>query len=978
MLDKQGSASELILQTILNNISESIILLDKEGNILWFNNNTEEVVFKNVNKKLQIGESIYSYVENSRIDEVKTIISRVLGGETIEYDKNYKRDSGEAVWYKFIYNPVYENNIINGLCITGRDITDNKLAEFKIIASEAKYRTLIESVQEGVWEVDENNTVVFVNKYMASLLGYTPGEMIGKNAFLFIDETVKPRALKNLDQRHKGISSQSELIFLNKNRHSIHTFVHSTPLFNNDKYAGTLAMVLDITQRKKAEEQIVSNEKRYRTLIENSTSGLTLIALNGLVKEMSPSGKRILGYGSEEIVGNVRLDLIHPDDIELVNKAFRDVIEDANNSKLFEYRHKMPDGNYKWLEGSFSNLLDKPFVNAVVLNYRDITERKRTEQILVQSEERYRQSQRIGKMGHWELDLLTNKLYWSDEIYNLFGIPLHSIEPDYERFINFIHPDDREYVAKKLEDALAGTGYDVVHKIIVNNATRYMHESAEVIKNKSGLPIKLSGFVQDVTETYSAYEESRIKARLLNTIGQAVIATDLKGIISYWNLAAENIYGWKATDALGKNVFEVFPLMEDEKQIAVEVKEHLSQGKTWSGEVLVQREDKIIIPVYVTNTPVYDKHNKVVGIIGVSMDISEQKKLSAQRESLLNIIQKSLNEIYMFSANTLKFFYLNEGALRNIGYTLEQMVEMTPLDIKPGFTLSQFKNHIAPLLNGEIEKIAFETKHKRADGTVYPVEVNLQLTDYLGDSVFLAIIMDITNRKNDEIELIKANHELRVLSSHLVNIREDERKHISREIHDELGQQLTAIKMDLSWLAKKLLMENKDHTVILSEMVYLIDNSIKTVRKIASDLRPPILDDLGLMEAIKWQVSEFIKHNGIAVNFTSNIKDIQLPSHVSITVFRILQEALTNITRHASASIVNCELKNPDGHLILKIEDNGVGMDLHKKDKTRTLGLLGMKERINMVNGKFEIISTPGEGTAIVITIPLPNANQSQ
>ena len=176
---------------------------------------------------------------------------------------------------------------------------------------------------------------------------------------------------------------------------------------------------------------------------------------------------------------------------------------------------------------------------------------------------------------------------------------------------------------------------------------------------------------------------------------------------------------------------------------------------------------------------------------------------------------------------------------------------------------------------------------------------------------------DITEKKKAEAHSMATTEELRNLYRYLQNVREDERKRIAREIHDELGQQLTAIKMDISWLKKKLPELNETNEQKIKDLFCLIDNSINTVRRIASELRPGILDDLGLVEAIKWQINEFTNRTGIHVQFFSNIEDEKFSPDITITVFRIFQESLTNIARHAHASVVSCEFLKHDDHLKL-------------------------------------------------------------
>jgi signal transduction histidine kinase len=234
----------------------------------------------------------------------------------------------------------------------------------------------------------------------------------------------------------------------------------------------------------------------------------------------------------------------------------------------------------------------------------------------------------------------------------------------------------------------------------------------------------------------------------------------------------------------------------------------------------------------------------------------------------------------------------------------------------------------------------------------------------------LGTVHDITERKNAEEEILAMNKQLRNLLLHLENVREIERTNIAREIHDELGQQLTGLKMDASWVSKKY--ANGDATIKerLASMIDLIDDTVKTVRRIATELRPGILDDLGLIAAIEWQSQEFEKRNGIRSEFHTNLSDLHLERDLSTNIFRVYQEALTNILRHASATSVNTKFERTNGDLILTVTDNGRGFDINEPKNKNALGLMGMKERALIFQGEFTIQSEKLKGTTITLKVP--------
>ena len=220
-----------------------------------------------------------------------------------------------------------------------------------------------------------------------------------------------------------------------------------------------------------------------------------------------------------------------------------------------------------------------------------------------------------------------------------------------------------------------------------------------------------------------------------------------------------------------------------------------------------------------------------------------------------------------------------------------------------------------------------------------------------------------------EDEIRNSREQLRNLSSHLQSIREEERGVIAREIHDDLGQSLTALKMDVSWLNKHL-HKNKEKTQTkINGMSFLISETIRSVQRISSELRPGLLDDLGLSSAIQWYTNEFVSRTGIKCEVTLDPKEIKLEENLSIAIYRIFQESLTNVIRHANATKVNVNFTLNKNNLNLVVKDNGIGIDEDKLEDPKSLGLIGMQERLYPWNGTVTISGREGKGTTVTVNV---------
>jgi|GEM_PF-6101429 len=235
----------------------------------------------------------------------------------------------------------------------------------------------------------------------------------------------------------------------------------------------------------------------------------------------------------------------------------------------------------------------------------------------------------------------------------------------------------------------------------------------------------------------------------------------------------------------------------------------------------------------------------------------------------------------------------------------------------------------------------------------------------------LVSITDLTKRKHIEEELQKSREKYRALAAHLENAREQERSRIAREIHDELGQTLTALKIDLFWLKQKMPQGEKLLLEKIDYMAKIIDFSVTAVHRISSQLRPEILDQLGLFPAIQWYADKFLKYTDIKVQLQIEPFKAPLKKELATAIFRIFQEATTNVARHAKADKVRISLKPKNNHLELKISDNGKGITSEQINSPNSFGLMGIQERVQTWNGTFKIEGIPKRGSTLLITMPI-------
>ena len=302
-----------------------------------------------------------------------------------------------------------------------------------------------------------------------------------------------------------------------------------------------------------------------------------------------------------------------------------------------------------------------------------------------------------------------------------------------------------------------------------------------------------------------------------------------------------------------------------------------------------------------------------------------------------------------------------------LGTAMEQVIGASMLSlVRPG-------DHArlgALLRRAALKPCRGEIDLQSHEGARMPVRLSLNPLEQGETQAICLIASDLSEVKNAEQDLRDSSQQLRNLAARLVKIREEERTRIAREIHDELGQSLTAVKMDLAWLSGRLPPGNEQMRTRIFTTMRLADDLIKAVRRISTDLRPGILD-LGLAAAVEWQARDFQLRTGIPCQLQLPPQELVVAPNIATALFRIFQETLTNITRHANATSVEVCMETQGEGMVLRIHDNGQGFDDTNPALSKSLGLLGMRERAVMLGGQVNVSSTPGQGTSVTAWIPL-------
>jgi len=507
---------------------------------------------------------------------------------------------------------------------------------------------------------------------------------------------------------------------------------------------------------------------------------------------------------------------------------------------------------------------------------------------------------------------------------------------------------------------------------------RMAERTAELLKANE----KLKQEIED--RRWAEHELSRTKEYLENVIDNSVDAigiVDRQGRFLLWNRRAAEIYGYRFHELEGKRAFELYADPQELERMLTRLRQ---DGVVREYEIQMKKRDGSIVPMDISISLLKDEQGRTIGSVCVARDISERRKterklkeaqeeLSRYSKDLERQIRERTSQIAGILRYTPAVVYIKDqdGRYKLVNSRFEELFgiandkirEKTDYEIFPLEVADRFRDNDLQVLK-EKRPLKVEEPIYQEDGIHTYLSVKFPLYDDQGNaSGVCGISTDIT-------ELKKAQNQLRLLSGSIMASQEKERTAIARELHDELGQVLTALRLDAVWLSERLKDRDPRGADRALTMCDLIDKTIDEVRGLATRLRPGVLDDFGLIEALGWYIKEYSKRTGITCNFNhANVPEVD--GVVATAAYRIAQEALTNVARHSFATQVNVTLEGQESMLILAVADNGRGFNTRDLRESESLGLAGMRERASLLGGVLEIHSNPWRGTLVSFRLPM-------
>jgi PAS domain S-box-containing protein len=617
----------------------------------------------------------------------------------------------------------------------------------------------------------------------------------------------------------------------------------------------------------------------------------------------------------------------------------------------------------------------------LAVSFDDVSERVRARDALRASEERLLLAQRVGGVGLMDLQVDTGREVWTRTTYDLLGLDPAETTPGPEAWVEAIHPDDRAGAVRFMGHLMHGANpgpqeYRIVHP---SGEVRWVRGIARVFMDEERKTVeRILATIHDISSQKAAEDairksESRWRT-LFENMRDGWFSTDLDGSFLECNRAFLSLVDRPREEVEGISYRDLTPPGYHGMEARMETR-ILDHGFSGIYEKEYLRGDGSRVPVELAVYLLRDDEGQPAGYWGMARDISQRRAAEdALKESearFRGVFQESPLGIALATP---------EGAIIEVNATFAGLLEYSPEDLQGRSVVEithpedreREEELIIRVRDRRMPGYQMEKRFLRKDGT--PVWCRLTTSSIEGEKgevrYAVGMVQDITAEIRAKEEIRSFARRLRALAARLTQIREEERTTVSRELHDELGQTLTGLRMDLDLALTEIPGDQVGLRDRISRLIEATDRNIAFVQELSNRLRPSILDVMGLGPAIEWMVDEHRSRASIRFHLDLGDSGRSLPGEQGINLYRIAQEALTNVLRHSEAENVWVSLRREDGSILLRVEDDGIGLQSDTMEAMSSLGLLGMKERALGIGAELTLERRDGGGTVVQVVAP--------
>jgi PAS domain S-box-containing protein len=825
-------------------------------------------------------------------------------------------------------------------------------AEFGLVGA-------IENLPFDLLILDTGLKVTYANAGAERSSGSAPGGLVGASALeLTPTATLHPdvytRALHGSHFHDDGV----EVAVPARPTRSFEVDVR--PLKGASGIVGLVVLSIEVTERRSQTHSHNSGDLRWLALTEHARDIITVASADGILQYVSGGVRNSLGYTSEERESNDLFEGVHPDDYEGLRTKYRQLVDGEIKAYSREFRVRHKDGSYRWLESSYARALDNPLIGGVVINSRDITERKLAESRLAQREEIFRLAADAVDGIIYEWDVARGLVHRSRGVLEVLGLEPEDLEPSIEAWRERIHPRDFEAAKKAINlGLLDGRGWTTTYRIRdVRGRYRSILERGVIQRNASGDPVRAIGCCVDVTEI------KRVTDLLTETQRAAQIGGWEYNYATRELTWTEEIYRiYETTPAEFSVTWDAMLAQctaESLQRFRDACEQSKSAGIDLELEITTLKNQRIWIRL-IGHQELLD--GRPVRAFGSVQNVHAQKvaQMALERsEELLRATTANAADMLVLVDTELRVRFINKTVG---GMSIEQIIGREIGVLLPESARAHVLDKLRQIL-GTGETATYEFESNEAGQRQYFENRAVLVRDAgIGTGISIST-RDITERKRLEQEIL--------------DVSGRERQSIGRDLHDGLGQELTGVALMLRGLAGRVQPGCPEAVESINEIVELVNRSIENARSLARGLLPVRAETGGLASALQELAARSRDLYGLEVNFRAEgWPEPNLDETDASHLYRIAQEALTNAARHGHATLVDIFLHAAGRTFLLCITDNGEGIQMPSSPYTG-MGLKIMKYRAGMIGANFEIAPDAPRGTVVRVTGELADGQCTQ
>ncbi len=1014
--DRDNRRAQEFTEAVMNNMSEGLYTVDSQGRLMMMNLAAERLFrLKLDDVRGQCFHDVVHYLHPDGTpfpaEECETLRKLTAGKAIANQQEVFVRGDGTMFTAVYSSSPINIEDEIRGTVVVFRDVSEERRIDDERRQAEDILRrkaALIELSHDPIFVWDPDTGIVEWNKGAEILYGYSRDEAIGQKTHELL-KTTHPGGFAKFETELvdsgfwsgeiKHFAKDGTELIVESRQQIIDSMGRQLVLESNR----------DITERKRSEGIL----ERYRMLSENSRDVIWLLSEEFRFVEVNQAAVDLYGYSREEFLEMNLRDIREPSTLTDFDAQF----ELAGTKGIhFETLHVRKDGTVFPVDVN-ANGADLDGQRLVLAIVRDISDRKRSDDALRASEERRKLAQEAGQVGVWDWDATLGKTYWSETMWTIYDAKPAQDNPDDEFWSSLLHPSDRERVRLNVSQTLrsAKKRFQDEFRIIKKDGTvRWIEAIASIERGPDGNALRMYGVNLDISGRKETEERIRLSENQLRLVTNAVPAlisyVDNNQHYRFVNQQFTEWFGFPTEEMVGKSVRDVFG---DEAYSVVKPRiEEALAGEQVKFETSLNYRAVGPRYVHVSYMPDIGVDGTIYGYYGLTNDLTDLKRsqdLLRATEERMALMVENVTDYAIFSMDSAgKIDSWNTGAELIFGYSQDEIMG------QPNAVLFTAEDVIKESHQKEMTtarqkgRASSDRWHVRKDGSRFFAN-GVMMPLYVGENLsgYAKIAIDLTEKQRRADELQRAHDELDLrvkertrelaesnlalvqemevreiaerqkidLLGRLVTGQEVERRRIARDIHDQLGQRLTALRLKIASL-KEIAAGHEEIEARVERLQEIGERLDSEVSFLAWELRPTALDDLGLVDAVGTFVNEWSRHYEMAAEFHSaGLSKGRLNHDTETHLYRITQEALNNIIKHAQATNVTVMLEKRDENVILIIEDDGCGFDSSairgSGDSEMGLGLIGMSERAALTGGDLEVESSPGKGTTIFVRVPM-------